>query len=313
MRNSDRKLGMDWPITRRDVIHGIGAAGVSFALPGSLQGCAKTTPENPIYYPPALTGMRGSHDGSFEVAHALAREGRTDWGPAESPDSIIYDLVVVGGGISGLSTAHFYRKKKPDARILILDNHDDFGGHAKRNEFDVDGTTLLIHGGSETMAAPSSYSDIVKGLLSDLRVDITRFDTAYDQQFYRRHGLRTGVHFTEEKWGINRFVPLSLGYWENFITSAESDLSPEETVAQLPMTDAAKRQLLRLVTTTEDQIPNMPVEDKVKYLVSISYSDFLRRHLDIDEPQIFAMFQDASEFGAGPDATPAIFAMAYSG
>ncbi len=46
----------------------------------------------------------------------------------------MYDLVVVGGGASGLSAAYFYRKEHPDARILILDIHDDFGGHAKRNE-----------------------------------------------------------------------------------------------------------------------------------------------------------------------------------
>ena len=48
-----------------------------------------------------------------------------------------FDLVVVGGGISGLAAAYFYRQARPNARILILDNHDDFGGHAKRNEFHV--------------------------------------------------------------------------------------------------------------------------------------------------------------------------------
>ena len=46
-----------------------------------------------------------------------------------------YDLVVVGAGLSGLAAAHFYREQRPAARILLLDNHDDFGGHAKRNEF----------------------------------------------------------------------------------------------------------------------------------------------------------------------------------
>ena len=46
-----------------------------------------------------------------------------------------YDLIVVGGGISGLAAAYFFRKQAAKSRILILDNHDDFGGHARRNEF----------------------------------------------------------------------------------------------------------------------------------------------------------------------------------
>ncbi len=147
MRDSDRKLGMDRQITRRDVIQGFGVLGAGLMLPGVLPGCSKAEIEDAIYYPPELMGLRGNHDGAFEIAHALAREGRTDWGPVQEPDSRPYDLVIVGAGISGLSAAHFYRKKKPNARILILDNHDDFGGHAKRNEFEVNGELLIAHGG----------------------------------------------------------------------------------------------------------------------------------------------------------------------
>jgi spermidine dehydrogenase len=227
------------------------------------------------------------------------------------PDAGIYDLVVVGGGISGLSAAHFYRKEKPDAKILILDNHDDFGGHAKRNEFDVDGKTLIMHGGSETMV-PSGYSDEVKGMLDDLSVDLDRFETAYDQQFYRRHGLRAGVHFAKEKWGDDSFVPFNLGTFKSFIVPAESDLSPEEAVAQMPISDDAKHQMTRLLTTTEDQIPHIATEDKGKYLASISYSDFLRKHLQIDAPEIFDVFENIGEAGVGPDSVPAILAIYYS-
>jgi spermidine dehydrogenase len=84
--------------------------------------------------------MRGSHPGAFEVTHSL-RDG-TFWEKAGKPVETgeEYDLVVVGGGISGLAAAYFYRKQAgPSARILILDNHDDFGGHAKRNEFHLGG------------------------------------------------------------------------------------------------------------------------------------------------------------------------------
>src|SRR5262245_46324288 len=122
-------------VSRRDFLSGI-ALPIAAGRPPAAQLAAQAP------YPPALTGLRGHHLGSFETAHAL-RDGAAfpiDGAPVEGH----YDLVVVGGGISGLSAAWFYRQRKgPDARILILDNHDDFGGHAKRNEFTLDGRLFI--------------------------------------------------------------------------------------------------------------------------------------------------------------------------
>ena len=74
-----------------------------------------------------------------------------------------YDLVVVGGGISGLAAAYYYRKlHRPGSRILILDNHDDFGGHAKRNEFHQGGPMRLAWGGTVNMEYPK-YSEVANG------------------------------------------------------------------------------------------------------------------------------------------------------
>ena len=157
-------------ITRRDFLNGA-ALTIAAGLTPAAQLAAQ-----PGRYPPALTGLRGQHDGSFETAHALAREGRKF--PVDGlPIDETYDLVVVGGGISGLSAAWFYRRAKPSARILILDNHDDFGGHAKRNEFTLDGRRIIGYGGSQSMQSPKAlYSPVAKGLLRDLGVDITRFE-----------------------------------------------------------------------------------------------------------------------------------------
>ena len=144
---------MDRAITRRDFLNGvaigIGGALASRWLPDVALTAAQAGQDAPGYYPPALTGMRGSHDGSFDVSHAL-RDGRF-W--ARAGDPIVtgesYDLVVVGGGISGLAAAYFYRARtSPNARILILDNHDDFGGHAKRNEFRPGGKLWIANGGT---------------------------------------------------------------------------------------------------------------------------------------------------------------------
>ena len=89
------------------------------------------------YYPPTRLNMRGSHPGSFEAAHELRDGDFWNGATALHDTGEEFDLIVVGGGISGLSAAYFYRQAKPNAKILILDNHDDFGGHAKRNEFHV--------------------------------------------------------------------------------------------------------------------------------------------------------------------------------
>src|SRR5258708_22005508 len=145
----DRYLGMDRPITRRDFLNGI-AIGAAAAASGPLlaastpgpaaTGAAPGAPQlSPAaqdavgYYPPLLTGLRGNHPGSFEDAHAL-RDGKPT--PAAADTGEEYDLIVVGAGLSGLAAAHFYRAQtNAQSRILILDNHDDFGWYPKRNRF----------------------------------------------------------------------------------------------------------------------------------------------------------------------------------
>src|SRR5579872_7444222 len=172
-------------ITRRDFLNGVAVTAGAAMMPWHL--FADDAPEkSPNYYPPALTGMRGSHPGSFETAHSL-RDG-TFWDSVGKPEDTgeTYDLIVVGGGISGLAAAHFYRRAAgPKARILILDNHDDFGGHAKRNEFTIGARTLIGYGGSQSMQSPKTlWSDVAKGLLQELGVDVGRFETAFDRDFY---------------------------------------------------------------------------------------------------------------------------------
>jgi spermidine dehydrogenase len=305
---------MDRRISRRDLLHGMGALAASTLVPGRALAekmlALERAGETAAGYPPALTGLRGSHVGSFEAALQLALEGRRDWGAVEEPDSDIYDLVVVGAGLSGLAAAHFYRKEKPKARILILDNHDDFGGHAKRNEFQAGGRTLIGCGGSETLQEPSGYPDVVKGLLRDLGVDKKRFDTAYDQEFFKRSGLAGGLHFNREKWGVDRMISYDLGAFESWLYLAPSSLSPKEAVAQMPISEPAQREFLRLLTTDQDQIPEIPADAKERYLYSLSYRDFLSKHLEIREPEIFAVLQDlTAAAGGGIEATPAITAL----
>jgi spermidine dehydrogenase len=256
-------------ITRRDFLNG-----VALSIAAGLTPAAQLNAQ-PQRYPPALTGMRGQYDGSFEVAHALAREGRTF--PVDGvPIDEDYDLVVVGGGISGLSAAWFYRRARPSARILILDNLDDFGGHAKRNEFTLDGRRLIGYGGSQSLQSPNAlYSPVAKGLLRDLGIDIARFETAFERGFYPSLRLSRGIFFNREAFGRDLLVGSEPGNdgeatggnaqsWANFVLA-------------FPVSDLSKRQLTELYGGWHDSLRGKSVEEKREILKRTSYRDYLTK------------------------------------
>jgi len=318
MRRSDRELGMDRPISRRDFLNGVRLVAAGALVPGRAIGEAVTALEGPApvgaAYPPRLTGMRGSHPGSFEVAHALAREGRSDWGPVREPDPQVYDLIVVGAGISGLAAAHFYRKHKRDARILILDNHDDFGGHAKRNEFSLEGRTIIGYGGSQTLEQPGGYSEVAQQLLREIGIDIPRLAAGYDQGFYRRHGLRGGIYFDRETYGVDRVIAYELLDFSNYLPLAPSSVTPQQAVAQMPLSEPARRELLSALLIDENRIVDVPAERQAEYLGGVSYRDFLARYLGITHPEVIALLQRmTTDLSVSFDVAPAIGAIGYVG
>ena len=286
---------MDRPISRRDFLNGVAAVSLTSIVPGCTDPGTPNLQEdiagNGDVYPPLRTGLRGSHPGSFEVGHQLGREGRRDWGSIREADSDLYDLIVVGAGISGLSAAHFYRKEDPDARILILDNHDDFGGHATRNEFRLGDRTLLCHGGSQTLQEPGGYSEISRGLLKDIGVVTQRFEKAFDHDFFRRNGLTDSMFFDRRTYGVDRVVRYPVVDYSNFLSLAPTPLTPKEAVAQMPLGESAKRELQRLLEFREDQLPEIPAPEQADYLRRLSYRDFLSKHLGVSDPEIFDLFQ----------------------
>ena len=197
MTYSDKELGMGRRITRRDFLNGVAMSIGATAMPHGLHAQAGVpagapgmqTPEAqnaPGYYPPVKTGMRGLHEGSYTVAHAVRDGNFWDHAGAAESTGESYDLVVVGCGISGLASARFYRQAAgPNARVLLLDPLDDFGGHAKRNEFNVNGTKMLGFGGTYAIESPEPYSPVAKGVVDALGIDVESFSRVSDKKLFR--------------------------------------------------------------------------------------------------------------------------------
>jgi spermidine dehydrogenase len=307
----DRDLGMQQKITRRDFLNGVSiAVGTSLLAANPLWLEAFGVPQSPFapekdptYYPPGKTGMRGSHDGSWEVAHAL-RDGK-EW-PEPIADDESYDLIVVGAGISGLAAAYFYRKAAgAKARILLLDNHDDFGGHAKRNEFHAGKRMLLGYGGTQSIEAPGHYSQQAIGLLKELGIDVQRFYKYYDQKLYESMKLGEATFFDKETFGVDRLVAeAGLHYFGPTFTA--------ETAAQLPIAEAAQHDIIRLQDAAVDYFPDLNPEQKRAKLIKTSYKDFLLQYVKV-HPDVAKVFQTAPHdlYGVGIDAVSAYDSARY--
>ena len=314
-RDGDKKKGR--PIDRRDFLNGVALTIGSSLLPferllGQNPGPDPSaqeyflskgiTPQDPRYYPPALTGMRGSHPGSFEAAHGL-RDGKASLDAIDTKEH--YDLIVVGGGISGLAAAYFYRKSVgPRAKILILDNHDDFGGHAKRNEFRAGNRLLLGYGGTQSIEAPGHYSKESIGLLKELGIDTHRFYKYYDQKLFQSMHLKSATFFDRETFGQDLLWPnVIVGYDETYSGGKTVTL---EALAQIPIAEAARKDILRLQTESIDYLPDLDPHQTRAKLTKTSYKDFLLQFATV-HPDVVKVFQSSTHdlYCVGIDAVSA--------
>jgi spermidine dehydrogenase len=298
---------MDRAITRRDFVNGM-AVGVGGMLSGSRWVWARGQSGSDASYPPERTGMRGSHPGSFEAAHAL-RDG-TFWKSAAPPVDTreSYDLVVVGGGISGLAAAHFYRERAGNSsRILILENHDDFGGHAKRNEFHLGGRLQLLNGGTLEIDSPTPYSREADGLMKKLGIYPDELQKRFsDSKLYSSLGLRPGVFFNRETFGTDRLVPgLPGGEWGEHGHAAS--VSWSEFLAGTPLMKEVQADIARIQEAKIDYMPGLSSAEKKDRLSRMSYRDFLLNVIKAN-PGVIPFYQTRThgEWGAGIDAEPAL-------
>jgi spermidine dehydrogenase len=295
-RARDRLLGMDQPITRRDFLNGIALGATAAASAPLLAGPLPDPAAQDAlgYYPPLLTGLRGNHPGSFEDAHAL-RDGRTWPPPTDTGEE--YDLIIVGAGISGLAAAHFYREQtKADSRILILDNHDDFGGHAKRNEFNLSGHLNLLNGGTLEIDSPRPYGPIAAGLLTTLGIDVGKLaKTTQNLEFYEHLGLQSAVFFDQETFGADQ---LSVGLGR---------VPFKQFLADAPLSATARATIVQIEEGKIDYLPGLSSDEKKQRLSHISYESFLRDVVRA-EPGVLNFYhaRTMGEWGVGTDAVSAL-------
>ena len=316
-RERDRALGMGAKITRRDFLNGVAVtAGASIippemwaAVAADMQAGQRALQAAAGYYPPAKTGLRGDHTGSFETMHRVRDGAFWDAVPKAVDTGESYDLVIVGGGISGLAAAHFFRKAAGDkARILILENHDDFGGHAKRNEFSDGSRMRLGFGGTYSIESPAPYSVVAKGLIEELGIDVPSYSKYVDKNLYRSLGLKPRVFFDRETFGSDKLVlnAVHTGSDESGLSDTDVETDLQIFLKEAPLSATAKQDFGRLVSGDKDYFPGLTSDQKKARLARMSYAKYLGEVAGMSD-EIVKLLQALPHplFGVGIDAVAA--------
>lgn len=275
---------------RRDFLNGMALSIVAGMSPLQLLygNEAKITDFTKEYYPPSLLGLRGSNNASYQFAHMLRDGDKFDFSIIKPKEE--YDLVIVGAGISGLAAAFFYQEKfGKDKKILILDNHDDFGGHARRNEFNLKDQTILSYGGSESFQSPKAlYSKEVLHLLNSLGISIDKLAKDFDVNFYPDLKLSRGVYFSKSEFGVDKIVsgnPRKV-ICDDIPTDKTNGKSVEEFINEFPFNSKDKKDLISLFKSEKDYLKGMSKEEKEKYIQKTSYKKFLEEKVKLSNEAI---------------------------
>ena len=290
-------LGMHRRIPRRDFLNGVAVAigGTSvlgakvfsseLQVPSSVAGAAD--------YPPSLTGLRGNYPASVDAFGPMAQGAYRQFPSIDVDTTETYDLVIVGAGISGLAAAHFWRRALGNnQKILILDNHDDFGGHAKRNEFTYQGRTFIGYGGTQSIATPYPYSYTAKRLIEELTIQVER-----NGEFQNRAALNVlgpAMFFDREHFGEDRLV------------AGNTRLPWPEFFAKAPLSDTARKDLIRIYGKNPDYMAGMPPEQKLATLAAISWQDFLLQFAKMTPEALPFFLGQGGRNNKRVDTTPAL-------
>ena len=301
MSNEYRDLGMRRRIARRDFLNGIalavgsGVAARTMALDAfGWRAQPQPAGAQPLY-PPAATGLRGNYPAAIDAFAPIQRGAYRNGSALDVDTQERYDLVIVGGGISGLAAAYFWRKALgPEQRVLVLDNHDDFGGHAKRNEFQYNGRTFIGYGGTQSIATPYPYSYTAKRLIEDLGIAVERNSEFAARDAFQKLNLGAAMFFDKEHFGEDRLV------------AGNGRLPWPEFFAKAPLSDAARRDLARIYGKNPDYMAGMTADEKIARLAGISYQDYLLNIAKMTHDALPFFLAQGGRNNKRVDTTPAL-------
>jgi spermidine dehydrogenase len=290
-------------ITRRDFLNGTLIASAGMVLGRHVQVPLTISPTDAWDGYGGVGDYARAHGNMYDVmttAHRM-RDGGFERAIASATDTgEMYDLVAVGAGISGLAAAVFFQRKR-GGRCLVLDNHAIFGGEAKRNEFRVDGQTVVAHQGSAIFLVPQKggYTDAFykligmdrsafeyqswRGPLAEMPLSHSPYDEPKNYGFYfgSQFGARPGV------WVIDP--------WGRSLDGA-------------PLSDAVKAEWLRS-RSVDTPAPRPAIEgDAVsRQLDAITLEEHLmeRHQISRETVRTFLSPVEGGGYGLGPDVLSA--------
>ena len=265
-------------ISRRDFVNGT-LVGFGAALLGAgAPGC--TSAKKPIgVLGDPWTGFGGVGDyaisngnvASVRDAAHLIRDGLSKSMLDDAEDTgEKYDMVIVGGGFSGIGAAYqFHKEHGSDKKCLILENHPVFGGEAKQNEFEVDGYRLFGPQGSNDFGPPDKDDE---SLIADIYRDT---GLPFEYKFAAKNPDKTEVktpleHYYGMYWEEERY---DTGYFLGENADPAWVINPrKDKLARMPWSDEFKAELNRAFEDKEEYYSG---EDLDRWLDSMSYKELL--------------------------------------
>ena len=306
-------------ITRKDFLNttllGVGAALLHSASPlGAMESLGRGSASAPAdaWTGPGGVGDYAASNGNtkavMDAAHKI-RDGAYVTPPKATDTGEVYDFLIVGGGITGLTSAYFYAKNTDNAKTcLVLDNHPIFGGEAKQNEFLVNGVRLIAPQGSNDFGVPRPGAGWQSDMWDDLRMprefawsqaSDSTLDLRMAQDNYQpmegvgEFGVDIGYFFDEQSYIARTIRPVWLkNIWQN-------------DLADLPVSDDVRRDLVKWRSANPD-LKGMPAEQFARYLDTMSYRDYLEKVLGY-RGEVTKMIEPVIGLisGASPDAVSA--------